>query len=33
VSRNEDGEIWKEKLFETVVPALDHAPQADHFVF
>ena len=33
VSRNEDGEIWKENLFETVVPALDNAPQPDHFVF
>ncbi len=33
VSRNADGEIWKEKLFETVLPSLRNAPQADHFVF
>jgi len=33
VSRNADGEIWKEELFETVLPALDNAPQPDHFVF
>ncbi|MGB5453583.1 MAG: protein-L-isoaspartate O-methyltransferase [Sedimenticolaceae bacterium] len=33
VSRNSDSEIWKEKLFETVLPALDNAPQPDHFVF
>jgi protein-L-isoaspartate(D-aspartate) O-methyltransferase len=33
VSRNADGEIWRENLFETVLPALENAPQADHFVF
>lgn len=33
VSRNASGEIWKEKLFETVLPALENAPQPDHFVF
>jgi protein-L-isoaspartate(D-aspartate) O-methyltransferase len=33
VSRNSDGEVWKEKLFETVLPALDNAPQPDHFIF
>jgi len=33
ISRNADGEIWKEQLFETVVPPLDNAPQPDHFVF
>lgn len=33
VSRNQDGEIWKENLFETVLPALDNAPQPDHFIF
>ena len=33
VSKNADGEVWKESLFETVVPALDNAPQPDHFVF
>jgi len=32
-SRNGDGEIWKENLFETVAPELDNAPQPDHFVF
>jgi len=32
-SRNADGEVWQEKLFETVLPALDNAPQLDHFVF
>mgnify|MGYP001818668966 FL=1 len=32
-TRNADGEIWQEKLFETVVPALDNAPQPSHFVF
>jgi protein-L-isoaspartate(D-aspartate) O-methyltransferase len=33
VSRNSDGEVWKEKLLETVLPALDNAPQPDHFIF
>ena len=33
VSRTAEGEIWKESLFETVLPALEHAPQADHFEF
>ena len=33
VSRNADGEIWKETLFETVLPPLDKAPQPDRFVF
>ena len=33
VSKNAGGEVWKESLFETVVPALDNAPQPDHFVF
>ena len=33
VSRNQEGEIWKETLFETVVPSLDNAPLPDQFVF
>jgi protein-L-isoaspartate(D-aspartate) O-methyltransferase len=33
VTRSETGEVWKESLFETVLPALHNAPQADHFVF
>ena len=33
ITRNEAGEIWKESLFETVLPALENAPQPDHFVF
>ena len=33
VTRNADGDLWKENLFETVLPALDNAPQAEHFVF
>lgn len=33
VSRNAEGELWKEKLFETVLPALENAPQPDPFVF
>ncbi len=33
VSRTAEGEVWKEALFETVLPALEHAPQADHFEF
>lgn len=32
-SRNAHGEIWKEGLFETLLPVLDNAPQPDHFVF
>lgn len=32
-SRNAEGETWQEKLFETVLPALEKAPQPDHFVF
>jgi protein-L-isoaspartate(D-aspartate) O-methyltransferase len=33
ISRNSSGETWKENLFETVLPALDHAPQPNHFTF
>ncbi len=33
VSRTTAGEIWKEKLFETVVPPLDKAAQPDRFHF
>lgn len=33
VSRTAEGEIWKEALFETVLPELEYAPQADHFEF
>ena len=33
VSRDRNGEIWKENLFETVLPPLENAPQTDHFVF
>ena len=33
VSRNAEGEVWRENLFETVLPPLDKAPQPDHFVF
>ncbi len=33
ISRNDDGELWRQSLFETVLPALENAPQADHFVF
>ena len=33
VSRTAEGEIWKETLFETALPALEHAPQVDHFEF
>lgn len=33
VSRTTAGEIWKEGLFETVLPPLENAPQPDHFVF
>ncbi len=32
-TRNAEGELWKESLFETVVPALDNAPHTDRFVF
>ena len=33
VSRNADGEAWKESLFETSLPVLENAAQPDHFVF
>ncbi|MCB1790629.1 MAG: protein-L-isoaspartate O-methyltransferase [Gammaproteobacteria bacterium] len=33
VTRNASGEVWRETLFETVLPALDEAPQADRFAF
>lgn len=33
VSRNSEGDVWKEVLFETVLPSLQDVPQADHFVF
>lgn len=33
VSRNAEGDIWIESLFETVLPPLENAPQPDHFVF
>ena len=33
VSRNADGETWKESLFETSLPVLVNAAQPDHFVF
>jgi len=33
VTRGETGEIWRENLFETVLPPLENAPQPDHFVF
>lgn len=33
VTRNADGEIWKEQLFETVVPALLNAPKVAAFSF
>ena len=33
VTRTADGELWREKQFETVLPALENAPQPDHFVF
>ena len=33
VTRNASGELWTEDLFETVLPALENAPQPDHFVF
>jgi protein-L-isoaspartate(D-aspartate) O-methyltransferase len=33
ISRNADGELWRENLFETVLPALHNAPKTEHFVF
>ena len=33
VSHNADGEAWREKLFETVLPPLDRAPQPERFSF
>lgn len=33
VSRTADGDIWREGLFETVLPALDNAPRPNRFVF
>jgi protein-L-isoaspartate(D-aspartate) O-methyltransferase len=33
ISRNDEGEIWRESLFETVLPVLEHAPQPNHFTF
>lgn len=33
ISRNSVGEIWREKLFETLLPVLDHAPQPNRFTF
>ena len=33
VSRNDEGDIWRENLFETVLPELEHAPQPNQFVF
>jgi protein-L-isoaspartate(D-aspartate) O-methyltransferase len=33
VSRNPAGEIWREDLFETVLPPLQQAPDRDRFVF
>jgi len=33
VTRNDGGEIWRENLFETVVPALQNALQPDPFRF
>jgi len=33
VTRSEGGEVWRENLFETVVPPLENAPQPDHFQF
>lgn len=33
VTHNADGETWKENLFETVLPALENAPQPERFVF
>jgi protein-L-isoaspartate(D-aspartate) O-methyltransferase len=33
VTRDASGDTWQEGLFETVLPPLENAPQADHFVF
>jgi len=33
ISRSPEGELWRESLFETVLPPLRNAPQPDHFVF
>mgnify|MGYP001824626417 FL=1 len=33
VSRNADGELWRENLFETVLPVLHNAPQPERFTF
>jgi len=33
VTRSEGGEIWRENLFETVLPRLENAPQPDRFDF
>jgi protein-L-isoaspartate(D-aspartate) O-methyltransferase len=33
ISTNDAGEVWRESLFETVVPPLQNAPQPDRFVF
>jgi protein-L-isoaspartate(D-aspartate) O-methyltransferase len=33
VSRTADGDMWRENLFETVLPALDNAPRPNRFVF
>jgi protein-L-isoaspartate(D-aspartate) O-methyltransferase len=33
ISRNHEGDIWRDSLFETVLPTLEHAPQPNHFVF
>lgn len=33
VTASEDGDLWRDSLFETVVPPLQNAPQPDHFVF
>jgi len=33
ISRNDEGEIWRESLFETVLPMLENAPQPNHFTF
>jgi len=33
ISRTVEGELWRESLFETVLPPLHNAPQPDHFIF
>jgi protein-L-isoaspartate(D-aspartate) O-methyltransferase len=33
ISHAAEGGRWQESLFETVLPPLENAPQADHFVF